>query len=66
MTINLDTLFPHGVSNETASAISDLLNDIAYQWDSAYYFQISRYQKRCKADVSDVDPKQPWHKKQKI
>ena len=65
MNINTDELFPDGLSNKTASVISELLNDIAMQWDSAYYLQIRDYQKQLEADLYEYDPQQPWIRKLK-
>jgi len=61
MIIDLDTLFPEGLSDETVSAVAELLNDIAQQWESCYFHRIRSYQARQQADL--FDPIQPWGRK---
>lgn len=63
MIIDLDTLFPEGLSDETVSAVAELLNDIAQQWESRYFQRIRGYQTRQQADL--FDPEQPWRRKTK-
>lgn len=60
MIIDLETLFPDGLSNETVSAISDLLYEIAHQWESTYFHRIHRYQAQQQVDL--FGPEQPWKK----
>ena len=61
MIIDLDTLFPEGLSDETVSAVAELLNDIAQQWESRYFHRIRSSQARQQADL--FDPEQPWRRK---
>jgi len=61
MIIDLDTLLPEELSDETVSAVAELLNDIAQQWESRYFHRIRRYQARQQADL--FDPEQPWRRK---
>jgi len=61
MIIDLDTLFPEGLSDETVSAVAELLNDIAQQWESRYFQRIRSYQARQQADL--FDSIQPWRRK---
>ena len=63
MIINLDTLFPEGLSDETVSAVAELLNDIAQQWENHYFHCIRGYQARQQDDL--FDPEQPWQRKAK-
>lgn len=61
MIIDLDTLFPEGLSDETVSAVAELLNDIAQQWESRYFHRIRSDQARQQTDL--FDPEQPWRRK---
>ncbi len=61
MIIDLDTLFPEGLSDETVSAVAELLNDIAHQWESRYFHRIRSYQARQKTDL--FDPEEPRRRK---
>ena len=61
MIIDLDTLFPEGLSDETVSAIAELLNDLAMQWESRYFHRIRAYQARQQIDL--FEPDQPWRRK---
>ena len=61
MIIDLDTLFPEGLSDETVSAVAELLNDIAQQWESRYFQRIRSHQARQQADL--FDSIQPWRRK---
>jgi hypothetical protein len=61
MIIDLDTLFPEGLSDETVSAVAELLNDIAQQWESRYFQRIRSYQAGQQADL--FDSIQPWRRK---
>ena len=58
MIIDLETLFPNDLTDETVSAISDLLYEIAQQWEGAYFPRIRRYQAQQQVDL--FDPEQPW------
>jgi hypothetical protein len=61
MIINLQTLFPEGLSDETVSAIGDLLNDLAQQWESRYFHRIRGYYAAHQTDL--FDPEQPWRRR---
>jgi hypothetical protein len=61
MIIDLDTLFPEGLSDETVSAIAELLNDLAMQWESRYFHRIRAYQARQQIDL--FEPDHPWRRK---
>ena len=61
MILDLDSRFPEGISDETVSAIAELLNDLAQQWESRYFHRIRGYQARQQIDL--FDPKEPWRRK---
>ena len=61
MIIDLETLFPNGVSDETVSAISEVLNEIAQQWESAYFHRLRDYYAQQQADL--FDSHLPWQKR---
>jgi hypothetical protein len=63
MIIDLDTLFPEGLSDETVCAVAELLNDIAQQWENHYFHRIRGYQARQQADL--CEPEQYWRRKAK-
>jgi hypothetical protein len=60
MIIDLETLFPEGLSDETVGAVAELLNDIAQQWESHYFHRIRSNPARQQADL--FDPEQPWRR----
>ena len=60
MNIDFDSLFPEGISDETVSAIAELLNDLAQQWESRYFHRIREYQARQQTDL--FDPEEPWRR----
>ena len=59
--IDIETLFPEGLSDEAISAISDVLSEIAMQWQSKHYQQLKRFQKQQEIDF--CDPLEPWRRK---
>jgi len=61
MNIRFEHLFPEGISDETAQVVSNLLYEIASQWENHFYHQIRQYQKQ--HEVGNRDPLQPWRKK---
>lgn len=61
MNLDLDTLFPDGLSDEAVMAISELLYDLAMQWESHYSQRIRAYHERQQLDL--FDPEQPWRRK---
>jgi hypothetical protein len=61
MIIDLDTLFPEGLSDETVAAVADLLNNLAMQWESRYFHRIRAYQARAQLDLFDAE--EPWRRK---
>lgn len=61
MILDLETLFPDGLSDEAVCAINALLNEIAQQWESAYFHRIRDYYAQQQADL--FDPQQPWQKR---
>ncbi len=56
LNIDMESLFPEGLSDETVSAIADVLMELALQWESKNYTQISRYRKQQEIDFSDSLP----------
>jgi hypothetical protein len=61
MIIDLDTLFPEGLSDDTVTAVAELLNDLAMQWESRYFHRIRTHHARQQTDL--FDPDQPWRRK---
>ena len=61
MIIDLDTLFPDGLSDETVSAVAELLNELALQWESRHFQRIRGYQSRRQIDL--FEPEQYWRNK---
>ena len=61
MILELDTLFPEGLSDETVAAVAELLNELANQWESRYFHRIRAYQDRQQLDL--FDPDEPWQRK---
>lgn len=59
--IDIETLFPEGLSDEAISAVSDVLAEIAMQWESNHYNQLKRFRKQQQVDF--CDPLQPWRRK---
>jgi hypothetical protein len=56
LNIDMESLFPEGLSDETVSAIADVLMELALQWESKNYTQIARYRKQQEIDFSDSLP----------
>ena len=61
MILDLDTLFPEGLSDDTAAAVAELLNELANQWESYYFHRIRADQARQQLDLFDAD--EPWRRK---
>jgi hypothetical protein len=61
MIIDLDTLFPEGLSDETVSTVAEVLNDLAMQWESRYFHRIRTYQARQQLDLFNAE--EPWQRK---
>jgi hypothetical protein len=59
--IDSETLFPEGLSDEAISAISDVLSEIALQWESKHYHQLKRFHVQQQIDF--CDPLKPWCRK---
>ena len=58
MNANPDPLFPADLSDEVATALCDLLHDLAATADSHYLAQILRYRRQ--HQTTPVDPDHPW------
>jgi len=57
MILDLDALFPEGLSDETVTAVAELLNELANHWESRYFQRIRAYQARAQSDLFDaIDP----------
>lgn len=54
--IDIESLFPEGLSDETVSAIADVLMELALQWENKNYTQISSYRKQQEIEFSDPLP----------
>jgi hypothetical protein len=60
MIIDLDTLFPEALSDETVTAIAELLNELAMQWESHFFQRIRGYQSRQQIDLFEAE--QYWRR----
>ncbi len=58
MNVDFDTLFPDGISDETAAAIRDLLNEILFAWESTYLVHLQRHHRARQRKL--YDPEEPW------
>jgi hypothetical protein len=58
--IDIETLFPEGLTNEAISAINDVLHEIAMQWESKHYHQLKQFHDQQQIDF--CDPLKPWHR----
>jgi hypothetical protein len=61
--IDIETLFPEGLSDKTVSTISDDLSEMAMQWESKYYHQLKRFREQQQLDF--CAPLKPWCRKNK-
>ena len=59
--IDIETLFPEGLSDEAISAINDVLSEIAMQRESKHYQQLKRFHEQQQIDF--CDPLEPWCRK---
>ena len=59
--IDIETLFTEGLSDEAISAVSDVLYEIAMQWENKHYHQLKRYEKQ--QEIEFCDPLNPWLRK---
>jgi len=57
MNINFDTVFPDGISDDTAEAIRDLLNELLFAWEGTYFAHLRRHHAR---QLDLFDPEAPW------
>jgi hypothetical protein len=57
MNIDFDTLFPDGISDETAAAIRALLNEFLFAWEATYFVHLLRHHGR---QLELYDPNAPW------
>lgn len=61
MNLDLDALFPEGLSDETVCAVAELLNELANRWENRYFHRIRAYQAKQQLDLFDVE--EPWRRK---
>jgi hypothetical protein len=52
-----DPVFPDGLPDETTSALSEFLHQLAAACDSRYFVQLRRYRHR---QMNLYDPDSPW------
>ena len=60
MILDLDRLFPEGLSDETVIAVAELLNELANQWESRYFHRIRADQAQAQSDLFDTMV--PWRR----
>lgn len=58
MNLDFDALFPDGITDDTARAIADLLQELCFLWEGRYYGHLTRLAQQRQADL--FDPEQPW------
>ena len=54
---SIEPLFPDGISDETAAAIGDLLNEFLFAWEATYFAHLRRHHPR---QLDLFDPEAPW------
>lgn len=57
MKIDLDAVFPDGISDETAAAVGDVLAELLMGWETHYLAQIRRHNT---GQRNLDDPEAPW------
>ena len=57
MNIDFNVLFPDGISDETAAAVGDLLNELSLAWEATYFIHLQRHYARQR---NLYDPEAPW------
>jgi hypothetical protein len=60
MNIDYDDLFPEGLTDESARAISELFHRVADHFDRAFIDQIMRANQR--SFMLGVNPERPWER----
>ncbi|MFM8552269.1 MAG: hypothetical protein ACKOCD_08185 [Nitrospiraceae bacterium] len=58
MNIDYDDIFPEGLTDESARAISELLHRVTDHFDRAFIDQIMRANRR--SFMREVNPERPW------
>lgn len=56
MNLDFDALFPDGITDDTALAMADLLQELCFIWEGRYYGQLARLAQQRQADPFDPDP----------
>ena len=59
MNLDFDALFPDGITDDTARAIADLLQERGFIWEGRYYGQLARLAEQRPADLFDPDLTHP-------
>ena len=57
MKIDLDDVFPDGISDETAAVVGEVLAELLMWWDAHYLDQIRRHNS---GQRNLYDPDEPW------
>jgi hypothetical protein len=57
MIIDIESLFPDGISDEAAAIVSNFLWQLTSDWDRRYFVQLTRYNDSRRPPC---DPEQPW------
>jgi hypothetical protein len=60
MTIDFHALFPDGISDQTAAAVRDLLQELQLAWEATYFAHLQRHHQ---AQLDLYDPHAPWQGK---
>jgi hypothetical protein len=61
MNPDFEPLWPEGLSDESACALSEWLQQLALACESHYFAQLRRY--RDARQIELLDPEQPWRKR---
>jgi hypothetical protein len=59
MILDLDALLPDHLSDETVTAVAELLNELANQWESHCFHRLRAYQAKQQVDLFHAE--EPWH-----
>lgn len=61
MNPDFEPLWPEGLSDEAACALSEWLQQLALACESHYFVQLRRYRDARQMEL--LDPEQPWRKR---
>ena len=59
--IDIEALFPEGLSDEAISAIADVFYEIAVQWENRHYPQLKRFHRAQQMDL--FEQLEPWNRR---